>query len=89
MVKKNPPETIPCCGPGEKLNCCNVESILTIDGKGQIVLPKDVRDKMGFGAGEKIALIVLETEGKPCCVTLIKASQLSAGVKDFLGPILK
>jgi AbrB family looped-hinge helix DNA binding protein len=60
-----------------------------MDAKGQIVLPKDVRDRLGFTAGEKIALIVLENNGNPCCMTLMKASLLSEGVKGFLEPLMK
>ena len=70
-------------------NNLKIESILTMDAKGQILLPKDVRERLQFAAGEKIALVVLENNGNPCCITLIKASLLSEGIKGFLEPLVK
>jgi antitoxin PrlF len=91
MSKKTESKASSCCGPNKNpLSCCKVESVITIDNKGQIVLPKDVREKLGFNAGEKIALIVQTgQDGNPCCVSLIKADLLSDLVKGFLGPLLK
>lgn len=67
---------------------CRIESLITVDERGQMVLPKDLRDRAGIRAGDKLALISWEQEGRPCCFTLIKAEDLAVGIKDFLGPIL-
>ena len=43
---------------------CKVESVVTIDSKGQIVLPKKLRERAGFKQNEKIALVTCEKEGR-------------------------
>jgi antitoxin PrlF len=84
---KNQSPDLGCCG-SEK-SCCKVEAIITVDAKGQIVLPKDVRDKLEITPGEKLALVVISDGTKPCCATLMKASWLSEKASDFLGPLLR
>lgn len=69
--------------------CCKVESIITIDDRGQMVLPKDTREKAGIRAGDKLALITWEKDGKVCCFSLIKAEELSGMAKTVLGPMIK
>jgi len=79
-----------CCNqtiPG--LGSCRVESMITIDERGQMVLPKDVRDKIGVKPGDKLALVSMEKDGKICCISLIKAEAFSGMVKDILGPVMK
>ena len=68
-------------------NCCNVESVITVDERGQMVLPKEVREKAKIKAGDKLAVISMEKDGKFCCISLIKAENLSGAVKDMLGLI--
>jgi AbrB family looped-hinge helix DNA binding protein len=65
-----------------------VEAVLCIDDRGQMVLPKDVREKAGFRTGDKLALISWEKDGNICCLTLMKVENLSGMVKDVLGPLL-
>jgi antitoxin PrlF len=48
----------------EEHGCCRIEAIVTVDPKGQIVLPKTLREKAGFRTDEKIALITFGNEGK-------------------------
>jgi AbrB family looped-hinge helix DNA binding protein len=60
-----------------------------VDEKGQMVLPKDIRERGGIRPGEKMALISWEKDGSICCFTLIRADYLAQGVKDFLGPIMQ
>lgn len=87
VAKKQKPS---CCGAEELVKtCCRIESLLSIDERGQMVLPKDLRDRAKIKPGDKLALVTWEKEGEVCCLTLIKADFLSAGVKDFLGPVLK
>jgi len=74
-----------CCAPAE---CCKVEAIVSVDERGQMVLPKDVRDKAGIKPGDKLALISWERKGEFYCIVLIKASELGDMVKDFLGPMI-
>jgi AbrB family looped-hinge helix DNA binding protein len=65
-----------------------VESVLTVDERGQMVLPKDVREKAGIRPGDKLALITWEKEGSVCCLALMKVENLSGMVKGVLGPLL-
>ena len=69
--------------------CCKVEAMVAIDERGQMVLPKDVRDAAGIGAGDKMALVSLKRGGKTCCLALIPAGDFSVIVKDMLGPMLE
>ena len=67
---------------------CRVESLVTVDDRGQMVLPKDLRDRAGIKGGEKLAVIGWEKEGKVCCLSLIKVDELSSVVKGVLGPMM-
>ena len=68
--------------------CCRVESVITVDERGQMVLPKEIRDRAGIRAGDKLAIIGWEKDGEVCCMTLIKAEQLGDLVKPFLGTVM-
>ena len=74
--------------PDESRSCCQVEAVISIDERGQMVLPKEIREKAGIQAGDKLAVVVLEKSNRPCCITLIKADNLSGMVKDLLSPVL-
>ena len=65
-------------------SCCSIEAIVTVDSKGQIVLPKTLREKAGFKADEKIALITFGDEGKISCILMIKAEQLGDAVAQAI-----
>jgi len=68
---------------------CRVESIITVDERGQMVLPKDARVKAGIKPGDKLALVTLQNKGKPCCIVLMKTEELSEMAKNVLGPMVK
>ncbi len=70
-------------------NTCRVESIISVDERGQMVLPKELRDKARIKAGDKFALVSWDKNGEVCCLYLIKTDFLAESVKDFLGPMLK
>jgi len=69
-------------------NACSIQSLVSVDDRGQMVLPKDVREKAGIKPGDKLALINWERKGEFYCIILIKASELGDKVKDFLGPVI-
>jgi len=69
--------------------CCKINAIVSIDAKGQIVLPKDLREKADLKPNDKLALIGFERDGDLCCVVMVKAEALGGTVKKALGPILK
>jgi len=85
IVKKK----IPVAGPFGKASCCAVEALVTVDERGQMVLPKELRAKAGIKAGDKLAVTSWEKDGKVCCIALIKADSLETMVKGVLGPVMK
>jgi len=76
-----------CCAP-PVFGACKVESLVTVDERGQMVLPKELRDRAGIKGGDKLAVIGWEKEGKVCCLSLIKVEELSTMVKGVLGPLM-
>lgn len=68
--------------------CCGLEGVVSVDGRGQIVLPKDLRDKAGIKGGDKLAIMTCEKDGKVCCITMVKADDLVDAIKKKYGPIL-
>jgi antitoxin PrlF len=67
---------------------CRVEAVLSVDERGQMVLPKDVREKAGIKTGDKLALVSWERDGTICCLSLMKAENLSGMVEGVLGPLM-
>ena len=74
------------CTPGSG---CRVEAVLSVDERGQMVLPKDVREKAGIKTGDKLALISWSRGGDVCCLALMKAENLSGMVKGVLGQLMQ
>jgi AbrB family looped-hinge helix DNA binding protein len=72
------------CGEG-----CKIDAVVTIDSKGQIVLPKDLRERAGLKPSDKLALVACEKEGEVCCIMMIRAEKLGGAVSKMLGPMLK
>jgi len=79
------------CGPpvGGEASCCNVEAVVSVDERGQMVLPKDIREKAGIKAGDKLAIIAMQQDGRVCCLSIIKVEALADMVKSMLGPMMK
>jgi len=68
--------------------CCSVEAVVTVDERGQLVLPKEVRERAGIRPGDKLALVQWGRKDRVCCLTLMKADSLAGSVRDFMGPLL-
>lgn len=81
-------DKIPVSGPFAKGGCCAVEAIVTVDERGQMVLPKELRAKAGIKAGDKFAITTWQKDGEVCCIALIKAGNLESMVKGMLGPLM-
>ena len=77
-----------CCPPGG-MTCCKVEALVNIDERGQMVLPKELREKANIQAGDKLAITSWEKDGKVYCIFLIKAEDLTEMVRATLGPVMK
>ncbi|HOS97403.1 MAG TPA: HgcAB-associated protein [Deltaproteobacteria bacterium] len=69
-------------------SCCNVESLIGIDERGQMVLPKDLRERANIVPGDKLAVISWIRDGEVCCIILIKADHLAGRVMDFMAPLM-
>ena len=75
--------------------CCStsggfrVDAVISVDERGQMVLPKDLRARAGIKAGDKLALISWEKDGQVCCMSLVKTDALADMLKDFLGPMMQ
>jgi len=69
--------------------CCRVEALVSVDERGQMVLPKDVREAARIQPGDKLALVLWRKDGAVCCMTLIKADELTGLVRNRLGPLMK
>lgn len=88
-----------CCDTiGEKTNCletmgvgiccCKVEAIIKVDDRGQMVLPKEIRERANIRAGDKLAMVTWEKDGKIWCMSLIPTGDFSDMVKERLGPMM-
>lgn len=78
-----------CCEGRGGVSDFRVEAIISVDERGQMVLPKDLREKYGIAPGDKLVVTALEKEGKVCCFALLKVHDFAAMVKEKLGPALK
>ena len=89
MVKKGKSEY--CCAPMESGMgcCCKVESLMSVDERGQMVLPKEIREKAGIRAGDTLALVTWEKDGEVYCISLVKIEAITEMVKGMLGPVMK
>ncbi len=67
--------------------CCSVQALITVDERGQMVLPKEIRDKAGIRGGDKLALSTVEARGAVCCLLLTRAADLVPAVQATLGPL--
>jgi len=80
----------PCCATGDlKKGCCRVEALVSVDERGQMVLPKEVRDRAGIHPGDKLAVVSWEQKGEINHLSLIKADNFAEMVKNLLGPMVK
>lgn len=87
---KNSPENGCCETPAApRLQSWKVEALVSVDERGQMVLPKDLRDRAGIKPGDKLAIVSWEKDGTVCCMSLVKADALASIVKDMLGPMVK
>jgi antitoxin PrlF len=77
-----------CCLPAAE-GCCQVEAVIAVDARGQTVLPKEVRQKLGLRPNDKLAVMTWTKGEKACCVALVPVSDLAASLRQAYGPILK
>ena len=66
-----------------------VVSIVSVDERGQMVLPKEVRARAGIKPGDKLALVTRENNGRVCCIYLFKSEELASRAAGLVGPLTK
>jgi AbrB family looped-hinge helix DNA binding protein len=75
-----------CCTGKPQPSKYDVEGVATVDERGQMVLPKAIRDKAGIRPGDKLAIVTLVRDGRVCCLHLFRTDDLANGIKDILEP---
>ena len=78
-----------CCKGSDNLPCCQVEAVVSIDERGQMVLPKEIREKSNIKAGDKLALVKWNNTNDISFIALVKIEDLNKLVQQMLGPALK
>lgn len=78
-----------CVQTNKETGCCRVESVISVDDRGQMVLPKSLRDKAKIRAGDKLVVISWEKDGEVCCFSFIKVEALTEMIKGMLEPLMK
>lgn len=85
MTKKSPDHPYKSgCNPAT----CQVEAVLSIDSRGQIVIPKEVRKRANIHDGDKLALVSWMNRDEVCCLALIRADNLSSGASGMMHSLL-
>jgi antitoxin PrlF len=86
------PIKIPHVQPGVTTDClvsCHLEAVLSVDGHGQLVIPKEIRARAHIADEDKLALISWEREGTICCLSLVKTEAMSPDVSATLRQLMK
>ncbi|MCI4350791.1 MAG: AbrB/MazE/SpoVT family DNA-binding domain-containing protein [Thermoplasmata archaeon] len=78
---------ISCCGM-PAVGCCEVEAVVGVDGRGQMVLPKEIREKAGIKPDDKLAVVTWKKGDEVCCLTLLKVDSLAEAIRTAYGPML-
>jgi AbrB family looped-hinge helix DNA binding protein len=79
----------------EKTECmecriCSLEALVSIDQRGQIILPKELREKAELKAGDKLAILsACDENQKICCFILIKAEIIEKIAVERISPVLR
>ena len=90
MNRSNEKTQQDCCQSSrEDLGCCHVEGVVQVDKKGQIVLPKSLRDEMGIQEKDKLIVIGMREKGKITSISMIKANIMDNMIKIKLKPVMK
>lgn len=76
------------CRGRNSLDGCRVEAVVSIDARGQMVLPKELRERAGFRAGQRLALLSWSKEDRLCCVTIQDADAIAEVLRRAYGPLL-
>jgi antitoxin PrlF len=65
-----------------------IEAIITVDERGQMVLPKQTRARAGIRAGDRLALVSWSKGDRVCCLSLIKAEEMAETIGEMLNSLM-
>lgn len=69
---------------------CKLEALVSIDQRGQIVLPKELRERARLKPGDKLAILsACDENGEICSLVLMKAEVIEKSATERLSPIFK
>jgi antitoxin PrlF len=69
--------------------CCRVESVVSIDDRGQMVLPKEIRESADIQPGNKFAVISWKKNDEVLCISLMRVEQLADSLKNVFVPFIE
>ena len=87
-MNKEKEEEEESCGIAVASDRCKLEAVVPVDERGQIVLPKDLRERAGIKAGDKLVIVASKKGGKVCCIILMRAEDLTESIRKTFGPLL-
>lgn len=78
-----------CCGAkGDRRVSNQIEAIITVDERGQMVLPKETRARAGIRAGDKLALVSWSKGDHVCCLSLVRAEEMAETIGEMLNSLM-
>jgi antitoxin PrlF len=86
MSKRKP--TSRCCSQGGTAVSNQIEAIISVDERGQMVLPKETRARAGIKAGDKLALVSWSKDGRVCCLSLVRAEEMAETIGEMLNSLM-
>ncbi|HEX2947197.1 MAG TPA: AbrB/MazE/SpoVT family DNA-binding domain-containing protein [Clostridia bacterium] len=72
-----------CLPLNENRGSCCVEAIISMDDRGQIVIPKNIRDKLGLTSSEKLVLISWTKSNKVESVSIMRNDVFSEIINNY------
>lgn len=64
-----------------------IEALLPVDERGQMVLPKNLRERLGIEAGDKMVAVAWKRGSGAAGLSLVKADSLKGLVAWVAGPV--
>ncbi|NYT05377.1 MAG: AbrB/MazE/SpoVT family DNA-binding domain-containing protein [Methanomicrobiales archaeon] len=77
----------PACAPCAPGSACRIEAVVAVDERGQVLLPKDLRERADIRPGDRLTIVSWERDGTVCCLTLMKADALAGAIRTAIEPI--
>ncbi|MBC7114896.1 MAG: AbrB/MazE/SpoVT family DNA-binding domain-containing protein [Archaeoglobi archaeon] len=67
-----------------------IETIVTVDAKGCILIPKEIRSRMGLESGDRLMVISgVDEKNRICCLLLVKPEVFEKEAESMLRGLFK